>query len=502
MKKKTYYITTPIYYVNALPHIGHAYATIAADALAIYQRMLGKDVVFLTGTDENSLKNVRAAEASGDKDTKSYLDRMSREWKKTWDDMGITHTDFIRTTSDEHKSAVLAFYKRVQEKGDIYKGTYQGLFCEGCEEFLSESELEGGLCREHRTKPKFIEEHNYFFKLTRYRKELLEHIRKNPEFIFPKTRRNEVIRYIEEFMTDVSISRESVSWGIPVPNDTKQVIYVWFDALISYLSGVGFANDEKRFKKFWPCDLHLIGKGILKFHAALWPAMLMSAGLPLPKSVFVHGYYTVDGKKISKSLGNAIDPNDAIKRFGNDALRYYLLREVSFGNDGDFSFTRLEEVYRSELAHGIGNLFLRVLSMVEKYAGGKIPKAKKMVNNFPAPKIIGEHMESLSFEKALKEIEKVVASVNSEINKKAPWKLAGDGKKSDADQILFDSVEALRNIALALTPFMPNSSSAMLKGLGLDPDKEKKAFTKINGKNTIKAGTRISKAGSLFPVEK
>ncbi|MEK7123124.1 MAG: class I tRNA ligase family protein [Patescibacteria group bacterium] len=306
-----YYLTTPIYYINDKPHIGHAYCTIVADVIAQYHRLRGDDTFFLTGIDENSLKNIESAEKIGMGDRiAEYLDMQAAIWQQTWDSLGISNDYFIRTTEEHHKQGVEKFWRRVQAQGDIYKGEYEGFYCIGCEEFIRPTDLVNGQCPIHKRDPEKLLEKNYFFAASRYRDRLLEHIEKNPNFIQPQSRRNEVINYIQNHFDDISISRETMKWGIPVPDDPKQVVYVWFDALINYLTGIGYGWDDELFTRWWPCDLHLVGKEIIKFHCALWPAMLMSAGIPLPERVFAHGFLTIDGQKMSKSLGNAIDPVD------------------------------------------------------------------------------------------------------------------------------------------------------------------------------------------------
>ena len=418
---KKFYITTPIYYVNDKPHIGHAYTTIVADILSRWHRMQGEDVLFLTGTDENGQKNVEAAEKAGE-ETQKYVDEMSAVWQRTWDSLNLTNNDFIRTTEERHKAAVQKMFKRLEEKGDIYKGEYEGWYCVGCEAFVTESDLEDGKCPMHKDPVKKIKETNYFFKLTNYRKKLLGHIKKNPDFIRPEARRNEVASYVKDFMQDISISREGVGWGISVPGDEKQVFYVWFDALINYISALGWASDNDKFKNYWPADVHLIGKDIIKFHCALWPAMLMSAGIELPKQIFAHGFFTIDGQKMSKSLGNVIDPVELSQKYGLGTLRYYLIREFSFGHDGDFSHERFKKRYEQDLANELGNLLQRVLAMTEKFCDAKVPALTgEDIENWP---IIIESMNNLDFARALDEIWEVIREANRFIDQEQPWQLA------------------------------------------------------------------------------
>ncbi len=494
---KKFYVTTPIYYVNDKPHIGHAYTTIAADVISRWHRMQGEDVYFLTGTDENSQKNVEAAEAAGEKDIKKFIDKMSAIWSETWDSLNLTNDDFIRTTEKRHLKAVEKFFNAVNEKGDIYKGKYEGWYCTGCEAFVTENDLVDGKCPTHQTKVEKIKETNYFFKLTKYRDKLLKYIEENPDFIQPKTRRNEVVSYIKEFMTDVSISRESIKWGISLPIDNTQVIYVWFDALINYISALGYGNDEEKFEKFWPADLHLVGKDIIKFHCALWPAMLMSAGLPLPKKIFAHGFFTVDGDKISKSLGNAIDPVDLSKIYGIDSVRYYLLREISFGEDGAFSMDRLRERYDNDLANELGNLLHRVLGMTEKYLDAKVPKKTgEDIENWP---LIIDSMNQLNFTRALDEIWEVVREANRFIDQEKPWELSKIDEERLAS-VLYILLETLRNLGWMLQPIMPQIGEEIWLQLGIDWEKEKEMdFKKAIKWGRLKPGTEIKKGEPLFP---
>ena len=494
---KKFYVTTPIYYVNDKPHIGHAYTTIAADIISRWHRMQGADVYFLTGTDENSQKNIEAAKKDGEKDIKKYLDKMSAIWQEAWDSLGLCTNDFIRTTETRHIKSVYKFFDIVNKNGDIYQGDYEGWYCDGCEAFITESELEKGECPAHKKKAKKIKEKNYFFKLTKYRDKLLKHIEKNPDFIQPVSRRNEVVSYIKDFMEDISISRESVEWGIKLPIDESQVIYVWFDALINYLSAVGFGDDSKKFKKYWPADLHLVGKDIIKFHCALWPAMLMSAGLPLPKKIFAHGFFTVDGQKISKSLGNAIDPVELAEIYGLDTIRYFLLREISFGEDGSFSKERLKDRYENDLSNELGNLLNRVLSMTDKYFDGVVPKSSKEdVENWP---IIIEAYNNLDFMRVLDEAWEVIREANRFIDQEQPWSLAKVDKARLAS-VMYILLETLRQIAWMIYPVMPQIAEEIWLQLGIDWEKEKeKKFAKAIKWGGLKSGIAIKKGKPLFP---
>ncbi|MCK4600851.1 MAG: methionine--tRNA ligase, partial [Phycisphaerae bacterium] len=361
-----FYVTTPIYYVNAEPHVGHAYSTIVADALARWHRLRGDDTFFLTGLDENSAKTVEAAREQGFEDVQKYADAMAEKWVGAWKALGITNDDFIRTTQERHHKNVEELFKKLKESGDVYKGTYEGLYCEGCEAYLTESDLEDGKCSLHRQEPKRIKEENYFFKLSKYQDRILAHIEKHPEFIQPETRRNEVLGFIRGGLKDISISRPGLEWGIKVPGDPEQTVWVWFDALVNYL----LPRDR------WPADVHIVAKDILRFHCVIWPGMLLAAGLKIPERIFVHGFMTVDGKKISKSLGNAIDPLYLAGRYSADALRSFLIREISFGQDGDFSERALQTRLNTELADVLGNFAHRVLTFISGRFDGKVPDGK------------------------------------------------------------------------------------------------------------------------------
>ncbi|MFH2062626.1 MAG: methionine--tRNA ligase [bacterium] len=501
-----YYITTPIYYVNGRPHIGHVYTNVAADVLARYRRLRGDEVYFLTGTDENSQKNLEAAEKAGEPDVQEYLDEMAAVWQKAFADLHLTNDDFIRTTEDRHLAAVRKFWALVSEKGDIYEGEYEGLYCTGCEGFKLEGDLDdGGLCPLHKKAPEQVKEKNYFFRLTAYREQLLKHIDERPEFIQPVARRNEVRSYVEKFMTDISISRDvgSVRCGIPVPGDDSQVIYVWFDALINYLSAVGFGTDEAKFEKWWPADLHLVGKDIIKFHCALWPAMLMSAGLPLPKQVFAHGFFTIDGEKMSKSLGNIIDPVVTAEKYGRDVLRYFLLKEITFGEDGDFSLARLEERYQSDLGNDLGNLLHRTLSMTEKYLDGAVPAnhtssdlAKHKADNWS---YYAESMNKLEFGKALELVWGRVSASNHLIEDEKPWVIWKESDIHSLELVMYQLLENLRHIAWMLRPFMPEAAEKIFVQLGIAETESKKTYDEAIVWGGLEPGTRIAKGEPLFP---
>lgn len=459
-----FYLTTPIYYVNDKPHVGHAYTTIAADILARYHRLKGDEVFFLTGTDENAQKNSQAAEAAG-KETQAYVDEMSLVWQKTWTELGLTHTDFIRTTEERHLIGVRKFWQAVKAKGDIYEGEYEGWYCLGCEGFKLDSDLIEGKCPLHKKEPQRLKEKNYFFRLTNYRAALIDYIDAHPDFIQPVARRNEVRSYVDKFMTDVSVSRSTLKWGIPVPGDDSQRIYVWFDALINYLTGVGYGTDDALFQKFWPADLHLVGKDIIKFHCALWPAMLLSAGVELPRHVFAHGFFTIGGEKMSKSLGNMIDPVEVSKNFGADVLRYFLMREISFGEDGDFSLERMEQRYDGELASELGNLVNRVLTLAEKYGISSTSEDQKLSVTDRWTSAYTEAMDRFLLHEGLQEVLRVVREANQYIDARAPWKQAKEPTRQALEETMQSLWHRLAVIAAMLAPFMPETSEKIFAQL-------------------------------------
>ncbi len=445
-----FYITTPIYYINDRPHIGHAYSTIAADTLARYFRGQGVEVLFSTGTDENSQKTVIAA-AKRKQELKAYIDELAGLWQSTWDKLDISYDTFIRTTEPGHQAAVKDFVGRVQTKGDIYLGKYRGLYCVGCEEFKKEDELVNGKCPEHNTEPELVEEENYFFALSKYQQALLDHIEAHPDFVQPESRRNEVVAFIKRGLEDFSISRSSREWGIPWPGDPGHVVYVWFDALINYLTVAGYPGDHS---KWWPADVHLVGKNIIKFHCIYWPAMLLSAGLPLPKMVFAHGFFTVDGTKISKSLGNAIDPLALAEKYGVDPLRYYLLREIPFGTDGEFTDERFVTLYNTDLANELGNLVQRVASMLTRYLGGTLPAVPPPSHDV-AP--YHEAMLNLKLDKALEHVWLEIKGLNQFLEEEKPWEKA-KAEPEELKRVLGHAVGDLAQISDLLTPFLPETA--------------------------------------------
>lgn len=481
-EKKFYYITTPLYYVNDKPHIGHAYTTIAADVIARYKRMKGLKVFFLTGTDEHGQKVEGAARNAG-KSPKEFVDFLVPEFKKLWELLNIKYDYFIRTTDPEHEKAVIKFFNKVNDAGDIYLGEYQGYYCVPCETYYTKTQLiEGDKCPDCKRQVQLMTEPSYFFKLSKYQEKLLEHIEKNKEFIEPETRKNEVINFIKQGLQDLSISRTSTKWGIQLPKDKRHVLYVWFDALLNYITAPGYSSDSKKFNSIWPADIHLMGKEIVRFHAVIWPAMLLSAGIELPIKVFGHGWWTVEGQKMSKSLGNVVDPIETSKKYSVDAFRYFLLREVPFGSDGDYSEKALVQRINSDLADDLGNLLNRTIAMIQKYFEGTIPEAKKLnekelqLKEFTLKKAreADSFLEALEFSKSLYSVWEIISSANKFINEVQPWTLKE--KKEELASVLNTLAETLRVISILLFPFIPETSEKIQSQLGIKSLKFSEAF--------------------------
>jgi len=473
LAKNKFYVTTPIYYVNDVPHLGHAYTTIAADILARWNRSQGKSVFFLTGTDEHGLKIQRAAEQAGKK-PKEFVDDLSKKWKNVFSKLNISYDSWTRTTDKEHEKAVQEFIQTVAKKKDIKEGKYKGNYCVDCEHYLTDDDIIDGKCKIHKKPVEFLEEDTYFFKMSKYAGKLAELYAQNPGLIQPKGKLQEIRgRILREGLQDLSITRTTFDWGVPFPLDKKHVTYVWFDALTNYISALGWPKGEK-FKEFWPADLHLIGKDILWFHTAMWHSMLLSAGIELPKEVYAHGWWTVEGEKMSKSLGNVIDPVKMVDRYGADSLRYYLFREIPFGEDGNFSEKVLVQRHNTELANDLGNLVSRTLTLIEKFAGGKVPKPRSEKSedvDFIATldddvRHISEHVEKLEFHHALGKIWEFIKAVNKYIDSEKPWELANT-KDEHLHTVLYNCTEALRIISALIWPFMPETAEKIAKQLGL-----------------------------------
>ncbi|HDG61934.1 MAG TPA: methionine--tRNA ligase, partial [Thermotoga sp.] len=472
-----FYITTPIYYVNSEPHIGSAYTTIIADIIARYKRFMGYEVFFLTGTDEHGQKILQAAREAG-KDPQEFCDELAEKFKKLWKDLKITNDYFIRTTDDSHMKTVQYFVRKMVENGDIYKGRYEGWYCVPCETFWKENEVEtrdgGKICPQCKRPVKWVSEENYFFKLSKYRDVLLDIFNSDPEFVEPDFRRNEMLRILEGGLEDLSITRTTFKWGVPMPGDPDHVIYVWVDALINYVSAIGYPDDMERFEKFWPADVHLIGKEINRFHSIIWPAMLLSVGLEPPKKIFAHGWLTVNGQKISKSLGNAIDPRAFVERYGNDVIRYYLVRDIVFGKDGDFSEENLVKRLNADLANDYGNLLHRTTAMVKKHFNSKVPKpgALQSVDNWllerydDTLKDFISLMDSYRLTEALEKVWAFIADVNKYFDETKPWVLAKEGNMKRLGTVLYNTLEALLKVSLMVLPIMPDTSREVLKRIG------------------------------------
>jgi len=477
MPKETFYITSPLYYVNDVPHIGSAYTTIACDAVARYKRLRGFDVCFLTGTDEHGQKIFKAANEKG-MTPQAHCDFIALKFQELWELLDIKYDKFSRTTSKNHEVIVQEFFNRVYKNGDIYEANYEGLYCEPCEDFKAVKDLlEGNICPVHKTKVQEYKEKNYFFALSKFQDRLSDYFDKNPDFIQPSYRKNEVLGWVKEGLKDFPISRQSVKWGIPLPVDTSQTIYVWFDALIGYLSPLlndgDLVNLENAMKKYWPSSVHVIGKDILRFHAVYWPCMLMSAGYPLPKKVFGHGFLTKDGEKMGKSTGNIIDPYELINEFGTDAVRFYFLKEVAFGKDGDFSRETFINRINSDLANNLGNLLNRSLNLVNKNFNGEIENTNSDLLSLKIKleetiKSYEKHIENLDLKDALDVVWQLVDATNKAFNDNAPWKMIKAGNLNDAKSCLYETLEILRNISILINPFIPSTSIKMYEQLGFD----------------------------------
>ena len=503
---KKAYITTPIYYVNDIPHIGHAYTTIIADSLAIYSRMAGLETFFLTGTDEHGQKIEEAAKKRG-KSPKEYADEISGRFKALWDEFDITYDKFIRTTDEDHKIGVQKAFKKMFDKGDIYKDVYRGHYCISCEAFFTETQLvDGEFCPECGKPTQIVEEESYFFRLSKYQDRLLEWYRENEKCILPKTRRNEVMRFVEGGLEDLSITRTSFDWGVKLPeemNDPKHVMYVWLDALMNYLTALGYGTDEKLLD-FWPARVHLIGKDILRFHAVYWPAFLMSLDLPLPKHIAAHGWWTRNGEKMSKSKGNVINPKEVADAYGLENFRYFMLREVPFGGDGDFSQKALIDRINSDLGNDLGNLLNRLIGMSGKYSGGAVSSAK--VAELYGEELSEVHdslekLEPLLFEmqlhRYLEELWKPLAVANKAIDRHQPWVMMKEGRNEEAYALLGLIANILAKVAVMLHPIMPKTTQTIARALGFTINGT--AYEDLIRRKDLLSDFTIEKVPPLFP---
>jgi methionyl-tRNA synthetase len=510
---KSFYLTTPIYYVNDAPHIGHAYTTVAGDVLTRWHRQRGESVWFLTGTDEHGQKVMRTAEANNVA-PQAWADKLVEDaWKPNWRALNIANDDFIRTTEDRHMDRVQKFLTSLKDKGFIYQGDFEGPYCVGCEEFkLPGDLLEGNLCPIHSKPVENIKETNWFFKLSEFAQPLLDHYKKNPEACQPESARNEVVAFLEGGVRDLSISRSTFNWGVPVPWDTEQVVYVWFDALLNYATAVGLtdAPDSEGGKKFaqtWPADVHLVGKDILRFHAVIWPAMLMAAGLEVPKKVFAHGWLLVGGEKMSKSKLTGIAPADITDHFGVDAFRYYFLRAIPFGSDGSFSWEDMSARYTSELANDFGNLASRLAAMVEKYCGGVLPAVAQDAELSAALKktvaTADAAMEVLDFQGGINAIMDYCKQVNGFVTIKEPWILAKDpANQAVLEDVLYNTAESLRALAVLLHPVMPATTEILWDSLGAKAPLGEIGSQKISDVASwgqLPQGAIVTKTPVLFP---
>ena len=506
---KKFYITTPIYYVNARPHIGHAYTTLACDTIARRHRMLGDDTWFLTGTDEHGQKIERAAQAAG-KTPQQFTDEISAEFHALWKRMGLTPNDFIRTTSDRHKKGVQALWRKIRDNGYIYKGIYTGQYCVSCELYV-DGIGPGDPCPDCGRPTETVHEENYYFKLSAFQDQLIRLYTEHPDFIRPETRRNEVLAFVRGGLRDLSISRSTFSWGIPVPDDPKHVIYVWLDALANYITALGYGQDDStKFDKYWPADVHMIGKEIVRFHCVYWPAFLLAAGLPLPKCITAHGWLLFEESKMSKSRGNIVRAETIVDVLGTDALRYFLLREVVFGQDGSFSFDALVQRYNSDLANGLGNLASRTLTMITRYFKGEVPYPSNMAHT-PADAAIanaakkaitdfGTFFDQYQFSRALETAWALVSAVDKYIVENEPWSL---GEKQDEESrsrlatVLYTSAEALRIVTALAHPVMPDATAKIWLQLGLG-DISKLDLSQLQW-GQLQLGTKLGEVQAVFP---
>ncbi|MDY4697095.1 methionine--tRNA ligase [Selenomonas montiformis] len=507
-EKKPFYITTPIYYPSAKLHIGHAYCTTIADSIARFKRLAGYDVFFLTGSDEHGQKIQQKAEEAGIRPIE-YTDKIVAGFQNLWKLLHISNDDFIRTTQKRHEQVVQEVFRRIYAKGDIYKGSYKGLYCTPCESYWTEHQLdENGCCPDCHRPVQEVSEEAYFFKMSKYADRVLAYIEEHPDFIQPVSRRNEMINFIKQGLDDLCISRTSFDWGIPVPIDPKHVIYVWFDALTNYLTPIGFLDDQEKFRKYWPADLHLVGKEIVRFHTIIWPCILMALDLPLPKKVYGHGWLIVDGDKMSKSKGNVVDPIGLIEEFGADAIRYFLLREINLGQDGNFSRDALIQRINSDLANDLGNLLHRTLNMVGKFQQGVVfaPQGETETDRSlkadaaETVRFFEENMEKMELSLTIKKVWAFISRANKYIDETAPWALAKDpDKKQELSNVLYNLVESLRHIGIMISPFMPVTAERIWQQLNLPQEFGAVQLADIREWGGTPKDLHVGKPEQLFP---
>ena len=506
--KKKFYITTPIYYPSDKLHIGHSYCTVCTDAMARYKRLRGYDVKFLTGTDEHGQKIERIATSRGVA-PKEYVDNIVAGIKDLWKDLDISYDQFIRTTDELHVNGVKNIFKALYDKGDIYKSVYEGWYCTPCETFFTERQLEGGKCPDCGREVEKVKEEGYFFRLSKYQDRLIKHIEENPEFISPQTRQNEMINnFLKPGLEDLCVSRTSFKWGIPVDFDPGHIIYVWVDALSNYITALGYGSeDDSQFKKYWPADVHVVGKEIVRFHSIIWPAMLMALDIPLPKKVFGHGWLIIDGGKMSKSKGNVVDPKVLVEKYGLDAIRYFLLREIAFGQDGNFTNEALIQRINSDLANDLGNLVSRTTGMIDKYFSGRLIMGQTETEFDSGLKAVAEstvekveaYMDKMMFSDALSEIWALIRRTNKYIDETAPWVLAKDeANKERLADVLYNIGEVLRMVAIMIQPFMPNSPKEIFRQLNIK-DETLKSWESLKTFGLMPRDFSISKGEVIFP---